>query len=226
MAIGVLTGDLRLLTAVGHRNLSQEQYFINTKLLNLAYYYAPKVRQGQQRTTCFPYDSIMSLVSFSRGRPQCLSCMRRTLNGFNDAWVSSTRPQIRGKKKLAKSTTIKVRLLADIPRYGRKGISSRHPYIYCEIEHNAKTLVGSIIPISPGRMRNDFYPREKAEYMTTAQLREAGLRDVDMERDSTFGTSQRRVNAQESKAIHSSIAIPTAVPTAVPVAVEVDLIKV
>ena len=172
----------------------------------------------------------MSLVSFSRGRPQCLSCMRRTLNGFNDAWVSSTRPQIRGKKKLAKSTTIKVRLLADIPRYGRKGISSRHSYICHEIERNAKKLVGSIIPISPGRMRNDFYPREKAEYMTTAQLRETGLRDADMERDSTFGTSQRRIPAQKSNAIDSSVAVPTAVATAVtsavPIAVEVDLIKV
>jgi hypothetical protein len=151
--------------------------------------------------------------------------MRRALNGFNDAWVSSTRPQIRGKKKLAKSTTIKVRLLADIPRYGRKGISSRHPYTCHEIKHNAKTLVGSIISISPGRMRNDFYPKDKAEYMTTAQLRETGLRDADMERDSTFGTSKRRIAAQESKSINNSIAIPTATST-IPIAVEVDLIKV
>jgi hypothetical protein len=168
----------------------------------------------------------MSLVSFSLGRPQCLSCIRRALNGFNHAWVSSTRPQIRGKKKLAKSTTIKVRLLADIPRYGRKGISSRCPYVCFEIEHNAKTIIGSIIPISPGRMRNDFYLRDKAEYMTTAQLRETGLRDADMERDSTFGTSQRRIAAQESKAIEGPIAVSTDVPTAVPIAVEVDLIKV
>lgn len=164
----------------------------------------------------------MSLLSFSPGRPQCLSCMRRALNGFNDAWVASTRPLIRGKKKLAKSTTIKVRLLADIPRYGRKGISSHHSYICYEIEHNAKTLIGSIIRISPGRMRNDFYPKDKAEYMTTAQLRETGLRDADMERNSTFGTSQRRIAAQESKAVNS----PVAVPTAVRIAVEVDLIKV
>lgn len=148
--------------------------------------------------------------------------MRRALSGFNDAWVSSTRPQIRGKKKLAKSTTIKVRLLADIPRYGRKGISRRHPYICYEIEHKANTLIGSIIPISPGRMRNDFYPKDKAEYMTTAQLRETGLRDVDMERDSTFGSHQRRIAAQESKVIEN----PIAVSTAVPIAVEVDLIKV
>lgn len=75
-------------------------------------------------------------------------------------------------------------------------------------------------------MRNDFYLRDKAEYMTTAQLRETGLRDADMERDSTFGTSQRRIAAQESKAIEGPIAVSTDVPTAVPIAVEVDLIKV
>jgi hypothetical protein len=105
-------------------------------------------------------------------------------------------------------------------------VSQTATHICHEIERNAKKLVGSIIPISPGRMRNDFYPREKAEYMTTAQLRETGLRDADMERDSTFGASQRRIAVPKSKAIDSSVAVPTAVPTAVPIAVEVDLIKV
>jgi hypothetical protein len=56
--------------------------------------------------------------------------MRRALNGFNDTWLSSTRPQARGKKKLAKSTTIKVRLLADIPQYGRKGNENVTIYLF------------------------------------------------------------------------------------------------
>jgi hypothetical protein len=94
--------------------------------------------------------------------------------------------------------------------------------MYYEMDHNANTPIGSIIPISPGRMRSDFYPSEKAEYMTTAQLRKTGIRDAAIERDSTFGTPQRRIAARESKQIDS----PIAVPTAVPIAVEIDLIKV
>jgi hypothetical protein len=36
-------------------------------------------------------------------------------------------------------------------------------------------------------MRNEFYPKRLAEYMTKAQLRELGLDNVELERDSTFG---------------------------------------
>lgn len=35
-------------------------------------------------------------------------------------------------------------------------------------------------------MRNDWYPKRMAEYMTDAQLRELGLENVVSERDSTF----------------------------------------
>ncbi len=83
-------------------------------------------------------------------------------------------------------------------------------------------LVGRIIPISPGRMRNDFYPKEKAEYMTMAQLRASGVQESAMERDSTFGSRQDRIAARKSEGIDSTIVDPHAVPKAV----EVDLIKV
>ncbi|KAI9738909.1 MAG: hypothetical protein M1818_005222 [Claussenomyces sp. TS43310] len=78
---------------------------------------------------------MASLVGSSR-TPQCMSCMRRVTAGFGDAWLAPARQQVRGKKKLAKVTTIKVRLLEDLPRYGRQG---------------------AIIPLAAGRMRNDFY---------------------------------------------------------------------
>ncbi len=57
--------------------------------------------------------------------PQCLSCFRRFTGVVRgEPWLALAGPanqHVRGKKKIAKQTTIKVRLLADIPRYGRKG---------------------------------------------------------------------------------------------------------
>lgn len=88
--------------------------------------------------------------------------------------------------------------------------------------YNANKLIGRIIPISPGRMRNDFYPKKKAEYMTVAQLRETGIQESAMERDSTFGSRQDRIAAGKSERINS----PDVALAAVPIAVEVDLIKV
>jgi hypothetical protein len=56
-----------------------------------------------------------------------------------------------------------------------------------------KLLTGSIIPLSPGRMRNDFFPNKTAEYMTTAQLREIGMLEAVVERQSTFGIAKRKL---------------------------------
>lgn len=50
-----------------------------------------------------------------------MSCVRRINSSFNDAWLASTKQQIRGKKKLAKLSTINVRLLRDVTRYGKQG---------------------------------------------------------------------------------------------------------
>ncbi|KAK4239439.1 alcohol acetyltransferase-domain-containing protein [Achaetomium macrosporum] len=62
-----------------------------------------------------------------------------------------------------------VRLLEDIPKFGRKD---------------------SIFRVERGRMRNEWYPHKKAEYMTASRFRELGLtRDDIGERDTTFGTA-------------------------------------
>lgn len=54
--------------------------------------------------------------------PQCISCVRRITGVFSDAVFVPPRAQVRGKKKLAKaSNNIKVKLLRDIPHYGRQG---------------------------------------------------------------------------------------------------------
>ena len=63
---------------------------------------------------------MSSLVGSLRA-PQCMSCVRRATASFNDAWLASTKQQVRGKKKLAKVTTVNVRLLKDVTRYGKEG---------------------------------------------------------------------------------------------------------
>ncbi|KFY34906.1 hypothetical protein V494_06379 [Pseudogymnoascus sp. VKM F-4513 (FW-928)] len=115
-----------------------------------------------------PVDSgsAMSSLVGSLRAPQCMSCMRRVTTTVGDAYLASTKQQVRGKKHVAKATTVNVRLLKDVTRYGKQG---------------------SVIPLPPGRMRNQFFPRRMAAYMTQAEIKEAGLENVTFERDFTFG---------------------------------------
>jgi len=137
---------------------------------------------------------MASLLRSSQA-PQCLSCIRRATAGIGDAWIATSQQHVRGKKKLAKQTTIKVRLLTDVRRYGRQG---------------------SIIQITPGRMRNDFFPKRWAEYMTKAQLRELGIEHAMLERDSTFGIGKPQATTE---------AMPeTVIETEAPIPVDLDLL--
>jgi hypothetical protein len=65
---------------------------------------------------------MSSLVGSLRA-PQCMSCMRRVTTSVGDAWLASTKQQVRGKKRLAKVSTVNVRLLKDVTRYGKEGES-------------------------------------------------------------------------------------------------------
>jgi hypothetical protein len=66
---------------------------------------------------------MVSTLLASRA-PQCSSCIRRFAAGFGESFAAPTRQQAtRGKKKLAKVSTVNVRLLEDIKRYGRQGKS-------------------------------------------------------------------------------------------------------
>ncbi|KAI9815259.1 MAG: hypothetical protein M1827_002739 [Pycnora praestabilis] len=121
----------------------------------------------------------MSLPTASSKIPQCSNCFRRFFALAFDNWVGSSRQQVRGKKKLARPTSsIKVRLLQDVPRFGRQG---------------------AIIPVAAGRMRNDWYPRRMAEYMTEARLDGKKLRDIQVDRDFNFGVVQQEKSAQEDE---------------------------
>lgn len=91
--------------------------------------------------------------------------------------------QTRGKKKTPnKPTTINVKLLVDMKGYGRKGVSNARKSTDCIL---LTSWIGTITPVAPGRMRNAWYPRQQAEYLST--LRDIKPRDVVPERDFTFG---------------------------------------
>ncbi|KAL8949180.1 MAG: hypothetical protein Q9222_004693 [Ikaeria aurantiellina] len=91
--------------------------------------------------------------------------------------------QIRTKRKSAnRPQTIPVRLLQDIPGYGRKAGK------------------GTIIPIPPGRMRNIYHPAGKADYVTAAQLRSLNPKDGQQERDFSFGLSSSASSSSSSSA--------------------------
>ncbi|KAI9876265.1 MAG: hypothetical protein M1830_006908 [Pleopsidium flavum] len=80
--------------------------------------------------------------------------------------------QQRGKKKLARpAKSLKVKLLEDVPKYGRRG---------------------AIVPVPPGLMRNSWYPTGMAEYMPNAQRRTSNKSDTPAERDFNFQPDKRR----------------------------------
>ncbi len=56
--------------------------------------------------------------------------------------------------------------------------------------------VGAIVPVAAGRMRNEWYPRRKADYMTDAHIRNSKLRDVSVERDFNFRPDLRGANPE------------------------------
>ena len=58
--------------------------------------------------------------------PQCLLCIRRVTR-LGDSVSLSAGQQIRGKKKLAKISSVDVQLLQNVPGYGRRGELYNHP---------------------------------------------------------------------------------------------------
>lgn len=59
---------------------------------------------------------------------------------------------------------------------------------------------GSICPVEPGRMRNSWYPRQKAEYMTVSTLQGLKPQSIVAERDFTFGTMSKDESAPKKNA--------------------------
>ena len=55
----------------------------------------------------------------------------------------------------------------------------------------ADAWLGSILAVPAGRMRNNWYPNQIAEYVTKLQLKELGLENQVLERDPTYGNAQK-----------------------------------
>ncbi|KAB5580771.1 hypothetical protein GE09DRAFT_1213209 [Coniochaeta sp. 2T2.1] len=126
--------------------------------------------------------------------PTCLNCIRRIVTAPTPSPLASSctswtvapispfsRPQIRNKSKHHYDEGVIVRLLEDIPRYGRKD---------------------AIFRVDRGRMRNLWYPKNKAEYMTVQRFAELGLsRKSDVgEREHDFRAHERAGQEVEEEA--------------------------
>ncbi|KAI0815517.1 hypothetical protein GGR55DRAFT_629204 [Xylaria sp. FL0064] len=113
----------------------------------------------------------MATPSLARS-PTCLSCLRRIAATQRPAALSPlswTQSRARTTKaELEDLQGIPVRLLRDIPTFGRKH---------------------AIIRVKAGRMRNIWFPKGAAEYMTRQRFTELGLSEAAIGvRDRTFGT--------------------------------------
>ncbi|KAJ4418554.1 hypothetical protein N0V85_001387 [Neurospora sp. IMI 360204] len=111
--------------------------------------------------------------------PTCLACLRRLAQPFAASHgepraraVPVARPIVHIQTRAAshrmrlQDQGVVVRLLEDIPKFGRKH---------------------AIFRIERGRMRNEWFPKNKAEYMTPARFQELGLtRDAIGEVDRSF----------------------------------------
>ena len=57
---------------------------------------------------------------------------------------------------------------------------------------------GSLTPVEPGRMRNYWFPKQKAEYVTAASLQGVKLQSLVAERDFTFDLqSEEKIQPEE-----------------------------
>ena len=57
--------------------------------------------------------------------------------------------------------------------------------------------IGSICPVEPGRMRNSWYPRQKAAYMTESMAQGLKPQSIVAERDFTFGMKPKEEQSPE-----------------------------
>lgn len=66
-------------------------------------------------------------------------------------------------------------------------------------------IIGAVIPVTAGVMRNIWYPKGMAEYVTSAKLQALGVkRESALERDSTFRSNtetkiERQLDVPETK---------------------------
>jgi hypothetical protein len=117
-------------------------------------------------------------------------------NSSGSANAASVVQQVRLKshRLRPKDLGVVVRLLEDIPSFGRKGRRIFAPAwstrYQAEIGANSNPP-DAIFRTERSRMRYQWFPSRKAEYMTALRFRELGLTRGDIgERDPIFGTAE------------------------------------
>ncbi len=144
-------------------------------------------------------------------------------NSSGSANAASVVQQVRLKshRLRPRDLGVVVRLLRDIPNYGRKGTifaPAWPPPYRAPIGANSH-LPDAIFRIERGRMRYEWFPYQKAEYMTALRFRQLGLtRDDIGERDPIFGTAEAVVEdeAQEPEVAPVVVAVTSVKPPEFP----------
>ena len=101
---------------------------------------------------------------------------------------------------------------------------------------DADLQTGAVIPVTAGMMRNIWYPKGMAEYLTADKQRQLGVKkETSLERDSTFRTNaERKLEKQREKAereaaaaaVESAMAAIEPEPAEVATPIELDLLSV
>ncbi|KAF2828576.1 hypothetical protein CC86DRAFT_346913 [Ophiobolus disseminans] len=119
----------------------------------------------------------MASISRSSLLPQCTSCVRRFTRQNLDAWGSQQTRNISKKAKEAERNIV-VKLLKDVPRYGR---------------------AGSYVPLNPSLMRNRWFPARVADYVPVIQLKQLKAQELDLSRDFSYGVRAKLEEAEEDE---------------------------
>lgn len=141
----------------------------------------------------------------------CASCLRKLRLSTKLPWPRPILLQIRGKKTRSarEPNFVNVRLRGDITKYGRKGRITSH--INCAsglpilIAIYLRSRIGAIVPIAPGRMRNDWFPRGKAEYVNDATLRQMKSQNIVFQRDFGFKIGQEDLRKTDAGDVAADI---------------------
>ena len=127
--------------------------------------------------------------------PQCISCIRRTAGRFGERCLFPAGQQIRGKKKTTRTgNKVNALLREDIDGYGKQGRS----ILPCVIQSiSANWYTGTVISITAGMMRNQWFPQRLAEYATAAKLQELGLKEEDIIQLDTISNTKTLADERE-----------------------------
>jgi hypothetical protein len=98
---------------------------------------------------------------------------------------------------------------------------------------DANLQTGAVIPVTAGMMRNIWYPKKMAEYLTTDKLQQLGVKkDTAVERDSTFKSNTERKLDKENEKFERKVAAAAAESTTASmeqepeIPIELDLLSV